>query len=244
MKTKFLLLALFITFLSCGQEKGDKGDRGPQGIKGEQGIQGLQGEQGVQGIQGEQGVTGDTGPMGPQGLKGDSGTGDGSVGAEGPMGPMGPQGEMGPIGLTGLIGPQGIQGIQGAKGDKGDIGPAGYSFRGAFVKKIIHYTNNCDGSGNLEITNGGVEVGVYRDENANNVYDEGIDTFVESHKLCYGMRVAEALSMGYELDDYFDIDIDIKEGNTACPTAPKAMSVAVVLDGVELIKFAICPNPQ
>jgi len=215
MRKLIFLVALLSTLISCGQT-------GPQGVPGPQGIPGPKGEQGVPGIQGIQGPKGDKGDKGD---KGEPGTAS-AKGDPGPMGPQGPAGSQGPIGPAGPQGPEGPQGESAIK---------------YYTKRVITYTNNCDGTG--VDGKGGVEIEVYEDINKNNLYDAGTDVFIEDFRLCYGMRVAEALAMGYELDDYFDVDIDVKEGNSACPDYPKAMLVSVVVDGMDIISFAICPTP-
>lgn len=141
----------------------------------------------------------------------------------------GQAGADGEDGQNGSDGADGRDGTDGSDGTDGVDAPVNY-----FVKEIIRdsTTIGCKG----------VRVDVYDDVDADGQLNKEIDFFLEGHTLCYGMTVGQALAIGYELDDFFDVDIDITEGNNSCPDNPRAVTVVVTLDGEELITFIICPT--
>ena len=135
-------------------------------------------------------------------------------------------------------GTPGTDGVDGTDGTNGTNGQNAVSF---FVPRIITNNNGCNGSG--PDGPGGVTVEVYDDVDGDGLLNRDIDFFLKEYSICYGMSVGQALSIGYELDDYFDIDVNITDGNDQCPDAPNASNVIVILEGTELSRFNICPAP-
>jgi len=87
---------------------------------------------------------------------------------------------------------------------------------------------------------GGVQVDVYDDVDGDGVLDPNIDFFLKSFTICMGMNAAQVLAIGYDLDDYVDLDITVEQGSDNCPSDPNGSYITVHIEGEFLIAFHLC----
>lgn len=87
---------------------------------------------------------------------------------------------------------------------------------------------------------GGVQVDVYEDIDGNGAVDPNVDFFFESFTICIGMNAAQVLAIGYGLDDYVDIDIQVVNGADSCPSDPNSSHITAYIENDFLIEFDLC----
>ena len=215
--------------------QGPMGPQGPQGPAGNDGANGVDGQDGAPGVDGTDGAQGPTGPQGPQGPAGNDGA-DGTDGAQGPTGPQGPQGPAGNDGADGTDGAQGPTGPQGPQGPAGndgadgtdgvdgqaqgpqgpagndgmepDQGPTGPDGADGNDGYDILVTTNSIIPGDIDCTDGGIEIQIGADTNENSVLDQNEITTVE--KICNG----EGRNSMVSTSNILSGDIDCPDGGT------------------------------
>lgn len=247
---KLLLFILLVGAFSCQDllegvvdpSRGPQGPPGPIGLTGPQGRKGDKGDQGIQGIQGPQGPKGETGAQGPQGIQGEVGP-QGPAGAKGDRGEVGPKGDKGNQGERGPLGLPGVPGLPGLQGDRGPIGPSGTPAPLPIKTLTRVFKDSLDGKPTQ------IRVKMWEDTNRSGVIEEATDYYIDEFTLKYGSTVADALEVGYKMDDYVDMDFEIEKdanGNIkppkACPTSTRGRVVSIIMDKQPLMVFAICPT--